>query len=159
MAPSRIKALILSLCFFFVFSCKGYNLEKSVFSIIRSDGTEVTVLAEIAVTDEEQMKGFMFRKHIPPGTGMLFLFPDDRIARFWMKNTPSPLSIAYIDYRGVIRDILDMTPLSEAEIVSSVNVRYALEVPQGWYVRNGIKPGDVIKDLPDYREEMLKKKK
>ena len=69
---------------------------------------------------------------------------DDRIASFWMKNTPTPLSIAYIDYSGKIKDIFDMTPFSLATIVSTGYVRYALEVPQGWFSKNGIKVGDYL---------------
>ena len=148
-------SLLVSLLFL---SCTRFNLEKRDFEIIKDDGASVFVTAEIAVTDEEQADGFMHRKNIPEGTGMLFLFNKDRIARFWMKNTPSALSIAYIDYKGVIRDILDMTPLSEAEVISSVSVRYALEVPQGWFEQQGIKTGDTVKNLPVYEEEMHKKR-
>lgn len=148
-------SLLVSLLFL---SCTRFNLEKRDFEIIKNDGASVFVTAEIAVTDEEQAEGFMHRKNIPEGTGMLFLFNKDRIARFWMKDTPSALSIAYIDYKGVIRDILDMTPLSEAEVISSVSVRYALEVPQGWFEQQGINTGDTVKNLPVYEEEMHKKK-
>ena len=61
-----------------------------------------------------------------------------------MKDTPHPLSIAYIDSRGVIADILDMTPYSLTNIKSSRSVRFALEVPQGWFKANGISVGDHI---------------
>lgn len=156
MYRSKIKlSLLVSLLFL---SCSRYNLEKKDLEIIKHDGSRVIVTAEIAVTDDEQALGFMHRKNIPEGTGMLFLFNKDKIARFWMKNTPSALSIAYIDYKGVIRDILDMTPLSEAEVISSVSVRYALEVPQGWFTKQGVKIGDTFKTLPVYEEEILKKR-
>lgn len=152
-----------TILFFFVliifFSCTGFSLEKRDFLITKKDGSVIIINAEIAVTEEEQQLGFMNRRHIPEGTGMLFLFDKDKIARFWMKNTPSALSIAYIDYKGTIRDIIDMTPFSEAEVVSSVNVRFALEVPQGWFQKNGIKPGDTVKDLPVYAVEMAKKQR
>jgi uncharacterized membrane protein (UPF0127 family) len=75
---------------------------------------------------------------------MLFIFENDQMLSFWMKNTPTPLSIAYIDYAGRIRDILDMTPYSLADINSTVSVRYALEVPQGWFDRAGISKGDLL---------------
>jgi uncharacterized membrane protein (UPF0127 family) len=75
---------------------------------------------------------------------MLFIFDRDQMLSFWMKNTPHPLSIAFIDSQGRIRDIFDMTPYSLANINSTVNVRYALEVPQGWFLRNGIETGDVL---------------
>ena len=80
----------------------------------------------------------MGRKTIPDGTGMLFAFTADQRMLFWMKNTPHPLSIAYIDSEGIIREIYDMTPLSLETVASERSLRYALEVPQGWFSRVGI---------------------
>lgn len=113
--------------------------------LVNSEGKEIVVKAEIASTFDERKNGFMFRQEIPDGTGMLFIFEEEQILDFWMKNTPHPLSIAYIDKNGKIRDILDMTPYSLANITSSTEVLYALEVPQGWYEKVGIKTGDKLK--------------
>ena len=74
----------------------------------------------------------------------LSFFQKDQVLSFWMKNTPHPLSIAYIDSQGIIRDIYDMTPFSLAPIQSTRSVRYALEVPQGWYEKAGVKTGDKV---------------
>ncbi|MCR4790266.1 MAG: DUF192 domain-containing protein [Treponemataceae bacterium] len=120
------------------------KMDKKILTLVNSSGQKIEVKAEMARTSDQQMHGYMNRKNIPAGTGMLFLFSEDRIARFWMKNTPSPLSIAYIDYKGKIRDIFDMTPLSTAEVVSTSYVRYALEVPQGWFEEVGISKGDYL---------------
>lgn len=125
-------------------SCKSKKLPVKDIKIVRQDGTEFTVKAEIAEKPEDRNQGFMGRKTIPDGTGMLFVFEKDQILSFWMKNTPHPLSIAYIDSKGKIRNIFDMTPYSTASIVSTVSVRYALEVPQGWYKKNGITEGDTV---------------
>ena len=86
----------------------------------------------------------MKRKNIPDGTGMLFVFENEQILSFWMKDTPHPLSIAFIDSRGKIRNIYDMKPFSLASIQSTVSCRYALEVPQGWFEKNKIQTGDTI---------------
>ena len=125
-------------------SCKSKKLPVKDIKIIRQDGTEFIVNAEIAEKAEDRNHGFMERKNIPDGTGMLFVFEKDQILSFWMKNTPHPLSIAYIDSKGKIRDIYDMTPYSLSSIISTVSVRYALEVPQGWYKKNGITVGDSV---------------
>ena len=125
-------------------SCQS-KLEKRNLTILKADGTKISVLAEIAVKPEDRNRGFMERKNIPQGTGMLFVFENDQILNFWMKNTPTPLSIAYISKDGKIKDILDMQPFSLADITSSGYVRYALEVPQGWFKKNGIAVGDAIK--------------
>ena len=106
------------------------------------------VEAEIADKPDTREKGLMFRKNIPDGTGMLFVFEEDRVLRFWMKNTPSPLSIAYIDWKGEIKDILDMKPFDLSDVCASGYVRYALEVPQGWFGRAGVKVGDKLDLLP-----------
>ena len=143
-----MKKLILIITAFFLLtpflSCKTKKLPVKDIKIIRQDGTEFIVQAEIAEKTEDRNHGFMERKTIPDGTGMLFVFERDQILSFWMKNTPHPLSIAYIDSKGKIRDIFDMTPYSLSSIVSTVSVRYALEVPQGWYKKNGITTGDSV---------------
>ncbi len=131
--------------------CDG-KMKKTDIVLIKTDGNEVSVRAELAVTPEQQAQGFMNRKHIPNGTGMLFIFPRDRRAQFWMKDTPTPLSIAYIDSSGVIRDIFDMEPYNLSSVISSVSVRYALEVPQGWFSSVGIEPGDRMRLPLDMRE-------
>ena len=119
-------------------------MEVQTLTLKRADGSTVSVRAEMARTPAQQSRGFMKRKNIPDGTGMLFVFDKDERLRFWMKDTPHPLSIAYIDSRGRIRDIYDMTPFSLAPVKSTVSVRYALEVPRGWFDRVNIKVGDTL---------------
>ncbi|MGP1523660.1 MAG: DUF192 domain-containing protein [Treponema sp.] len=135
-----------TLCLLMIFcaSCRVDALEKKDLTITRPDGTEVIIRAELARTQKEQMKGYMERTRIPEGTGMLFIFERDQILSFWMKNTPTALSIAYIDSRGTIREIYDMTPFSLASVTSNMSLRYALEVPQGWFQKNNIAAGAVI---------------
>ena len=90
---------------------------------------------------------YMGRKRIPEGTGMLFIFRKDQKLSFWMKDTPVALSIAFISSNGEIRETRDMTPFSHESVESSTPVRYALEVPQGWFKRNNVGPGSTI-ELP-----------
>jgi uncharacterized membrane protein (UPF0127 family) len=105
----------------------------------------VEIKAEIARTEDERSKGLMFRKKLADGEGMLFIFDRDQQLSFWMKNTLIPLSIAYIASDGRIIDIKDMQPLDLNSVQSSRSVRYALEVPQGWFSRAGIEPGDTVR--------------
>ncbi|MBQ1949727.1 MAG: DUF192 domain-containing protein [Treponema sp.] len=128
-------------CALFMYG-KSSRLERKNLTIVRSDGSSVKVRAELAVKAEDRNFGFMERKRIPDGTGMLFVFENDQILRFWMKNTPHPLSIAFITSDGRIKDIFDMTPYSLAGTTSTGYVRYALEVPQGWFRDQNICTGD-----------------
>lgn len=139
----KISALFLTF-FIFLSLLPAKTLKKSEITITKEDGSSINCLVELAEKAEDRNHGFMKRKNIPEGTGMLFIFEKEQILSFWMKNTPHPLSIAYIDNRGKIRNIYDMTPYSLSSIVSTVSCRYALEVPQGWFKKNGITCGDSI---------------
>jgi uncharacterized membrane protein (UPF0127 family) len=113
---------------------------------IERDGQGIAVVkAEIARTQEERNKGLMYRKKLPDGEGMLFVFEADQILSFWMKNTYIPLSIAFIAYDGRIIDIRDMYPHDTNSVLSSRSARYALEAPQGWFSRAGVRAGDTVK--------------
>ena len=139
-----VCASTFALLLFFTACTAESPMEVQTLTLKRADGSTVSVRAEIASTPAQQSRGFMNRKNIPDGTGMLFVFAKDERLSFWMKDTPHPLSIAYIDSSGRIRDIYDMTPFSLAPVESSVSVRYALEVPQGWFDHANVKIGDTL---------------
>ncbi|MBU0951528.1 MAG: DUF192 domain-containing protein [Elusimicrobia bacterium] len=106
-----------------------------------------TVKTEIANTFKKKSIGLMNRKTLEENSGMLFVFPIAQHLNFWMHNTLLPLSIAFINSKGVITEIVDMKPLDESVIRSKHKVVYALEVNQGWFKKRNIKPGAKIKEL------------
>jgi len=109
----------------------------------------VAVEAEVADEIDERTIGLMGREVLADGKGMLFVFRDPQAMNFWMRDTLVPLSIAYINAAGVIREIHELKPLDETAAQSaSRDLVYALEVPQGWFQRNKILPGDRILGLP-----------
>ena len=147
--PGGKARLVLFLALFTVkigfASCGPQRLETTVLDIEKAGGGTVSIVAELAVTDEERARGLMHRTNLPEGEGMLFVFDRDQRLSFWMKNTVIPLSIAFISSDGRITEIRDMRPLDLTPVVSVRSVRYALEVPQGWFARVGVGPGDVVR--------------
>ncbi len=126
-------------------------LSASVFlhGCSRVDAAEIRVNGhsfriEVADDPAERQQGLMNRKNLGDDEGMLFIFPEDQILSFWMKNTLIPLSIAYIDSSGVIREIHHMEPQSLRPVTSRVSVRYALEVNRGRFAELGIEPGHQV---------------
>ncbi len=103
---------------------------------------QTQVVVEVAATETERNRGLMYRKTLADGKGMLFVFDTDQRVSFWMKNTSLPLSLAYMAADGTILQILDLAPFSEEPRPSERSIRYALEVPQGWFAKVGLKPGD-----------------
>jgi uncharacterized membrane protein (UPF0127 family) len=97
--------------------------------------------AEVAATDRDRQVGLMNRRDMPPQRGMLFVFDHENTHCMWMRNTYLPLSVAFIDVRGVIINIADMKPQTEDNHCAKVPARYALEMNVGWFAQRGIKPG------------------
>jgi uncharacterized membrane protein (UPF0127 family) len=119
---------------------------------IERNGEKIAaVKAEIARTQSERTNGLMYRKSVPDGEGMFFVFERDEVLSFWMKNTLVPLSIAFIASDGRIIEIKDMRPGDLNSVASSRSVRYALEVPVGWFSRAGVTSGDVVTYDPNDR--------
>ncbi|MCL2878928.1 MAG: DUF192 domain-containing protein [Treponema sp.] len=135
-------------------ACAGFScsrLETVQLRIERKGKEPVSIRTELARTDAQLKLGLMHRKKLADGNGMLFIFDRDQVMAFWMKDTLIPLSIAFIAVDGRIVEIKDMAPLDLNTVFSSRSVRYALEVPQGWFGRAGISPGDVL-DLKEVRD-------
>ena len=139
--------LVLPLLFGILASgCADDEPERWTISV-RGVGIDV----EVADSADEREMGFMYREDIPEGTGMLFVFPEPQLLSFWMKNTPVALTIAYIDESGRILEVYDMEPETLSPTRSRRPARYALEVPQGFFERTGIRVGDTVdlSNLPD----------
>jgi uncharacterized membrane protein (UPF0127 family) len=104
------------------------------------------IVAELAITETEVATGMMYRDKMEENEGMLFIFGRPHRTSFYMKNTYVPLSCAYIDSEGVILEIHDLKPLDEAPVFAkSEQVQYVLEVKQGWFERNGVRVGAVVR--------------
>jgi uncharacterized membrane protein (UPF0127 family) len=128
-------------------SAQGVDKPNPQLKTVTLKSGSVEIVAEVARTEIERNRGLMFRKSLAGGKGMLFDFETDQRVSFWMKNTTLPLSVAYLGSDGTIYQILDLTPLSEEPRPSERSVRYALEVPQGWFSQVGLKEGDKF-DIP-----------
>ncbi len=105
------------------------------------------LVTEVASTDSQRAQGLMYRRMLPENRGMLFVFPQTAMHGMWMMNTYVPLSVAFIDEQGVIINIEDMQPHTQASHNAARPARFALEANLGWYRKRGIKPGDKVEGL------------
>jgi len=112
---------------------------------LRIKGFEIR--SEVAFKPATRTTGLMFRRELGRDDGMLFVFPDSAPRAFWMKNTLIPLSIAFLDAKGRILNVLEMPPLTEESFPSDGSAQFALEMNAGWYGRHGIKAGDVVEGV------------
>lgn len=114
-------------------------------AVVTEDGRRFEVRVELAATEEERAKGLMFRHRLGVDEGMLFLFPDEAVQSFWMKNTVIPLDMIFIRADGTIAGVVDSAePHSLRPRSVGRPSRYVLEVNAGWAKRNGVKAGDRV---------------
>ncbi|WP_291966053.1 DUF192 domain-containing protein [Maribacter sp.] len=100
---------------------------------------------EFAETDYETQTGLMYRKGMDEDQGMLFIFPDQRMHSFYMKNTEFPLDIIYIkDDLKIASFQENAQPLNETGLSSQVPIKYVLEINGGLAQELGLSIGDSI---------------
>lgn len=106
-----------------------------------------TITVEIAETDAQHEYGLMLRTKLPKDHGMLFVFKDEEIRTFWMKNTLINLSIGYFDKNKKLIDIQEMAAVKTVmqenlpTYPSRLPAMYALEMAEGWFGKNKINQG------------------
>ena len=100
---------------------------------------------EIADSDYETQTGLMYREAMAENHGMLFIFPDEALRSFYMKNTKIPLDIIYIDKALRIISIQkNAQPLDESGLPSDAPAQYVLEVNAGLADKWSLQEGDRI---------------
>jgi len=103
---------------------------------------------EIADTDEKRKIGLMYREELDEAEGMFFIFPEEGIYPFWMKNTLIPLDIIWIDNsKRVVFIYKNSQPCGAGECPSinpGVNAQYVLEINAGFSDNLGINVGDTV---------------
>lgn len=113
--------------------------------VLSTGGGEVRVHVEVADTDALREKGLMGRTDLAADAGMAFVWPADTTSAFWMKDTPLPLSIAFVSADGRVLALLDMEPCRADPCPiydPHASYRVALEVKQGAFARWGVRVGD-----------------
>lgn len=113
---------------------------------------------EVADGPDTWAKGLMFRPFLPKHRGMLFVFPQEDIHVFWMKNTQISLDMIWIGQNDVVAYVHSKAiPFDETMINPKVKARYVLEIRGGLASDYNIKVGDTVRFVPSINRELLLK--
>jgi uncharacterized protein len=104
---------------------------------------EARVAVEVARTQRQTQRGLMYREHLPPDAGMLFLFARPKVQSFWMKNTLIPLDIIFVSSEMVVVGVVENAEPSttKSRTVPGVVSQFVVEVNAGWAREHGIAAG------------------
>lgn len=143
--PKPGKPAVLVLFFALFLSMPACQAQPEV-TVATQNGREVTFQVEVADTPAKRELGLMYRRDLAPDRGMLFLFPHEAEQAFWMKNTPLPLDMIFIDsQRRIVGIVEQATPFSlDARSVHRTS-QFVLEINGGLSRRYGIKAGDSVR--------------
>jgi uncharacterized membrane protein (UPF0127 family) len=126
------KTYIITGIIILAFIVIAFYLKENNFVVI--DGEKIKV--EVADNDLERQQGLMYREELCNNCGMLFVFNQEGIYSFWMKNTLIPLDMIFINSEMEVVDILHALPC-EKEICESYfpkeKALYVLEVNYGMF--------------------------
>ncbi|MGH7831237.1 MAG: DUF192 domain-containing protein, partial [Candidatus Binatia bacterium] len=90
--------------------------------------------------------GLQYRRELDEDRGMLFLFPEERLQSFWMKDTPISLDIIFIGSdRRIVGIVHEAVPFSTASLSAQSPSRFVLEIRGGLAKREGIAVGDAVR--------------
>lgn len=118
---------------------------KIVDATVTTAKERIGFAVEVADTPQAQARGLMFRTELNEFAGMIFPYKSPQILGFWMKNTPLPLDIIFIDEDGRIINIAaETTPYSLDSVYSERPAMAVLEIAGGRAAELGIKPGDKV---------------
>lgn len=109
----------------------------------------VSVTVEVVETNEARQRGLMYRKHLAPDAGMLFIFEGEEHHTFWMHNTLIPLDMIFIKADWTVLGVVEnATPLTDTLRSVPGDSQYVLEVNAGFSRRHGLQPGTRVDYLP-----------
>jgi len=114
--------------------------------LTKSDGKSiVSIDIEIADDDAKREVGMMGRSVMEERQGMFFIFEEEQLASFWMRNCILSLDMIFINKHGEIITIRKNTkPFSDDSYSASAMTLFVLEVNAGFTDKYGIKEGDMM---------------
>ena len=109
------------------------------------------LVCEVMRYDIDLQRGLMFRDPLPPGRGMLFAYPKDEAHLHWMYQVKFPVDTIWMDKDHVIVEIIANMPPCDKKAAHECpqyggtrKSRFALEVPAGYSMKNGLRPGQML---------------
>jgi len=147
-----MKKPLLSWCFLTTLAAVAifgfFHTSKATGAIKKVCYKQRCLKVSLAATPVEREHGLMFRKNLPKGQGMLFVFDQEDLYGFWMKNTYIPLDIVWIneDLRIVYIKRGAQPCLSDSctPIEPDQKARYVLEGNSGFVAELGLRVGDSL---------------
>ena len=150
-----VLILIIAFAFFMIINNFFPGIKSNNEFMFKKDGTltfidssgnaKAKIDIQIANTDFDRQLGLMFRKSMDENQGMLFIFPQESIQSFWMRNTYISLDMIFVSIDKKIITIHKNTKtLSDQSYSSTGPAKYVIEVDAGFSDKFNVRVGDKV---------------
>lgn len=139
-------------------SCKNssssdtINLTKEVtftkqgeLTLLKAGSDSIVAKFNLEIADDEYktQTGLMYRSSMEDNQAMLFIFPNEQMRSFYMKNTEFSLDIIYFDSKKNLINLHENAqPLNEGSLPSIAPAKYVLEINGGLSGQWNLESGD-----------------
>ena len=105
------------------------------------------IRVSVVDTEDTRRQGLSGRAGLDPDEGMLFIFPEDGIHGFWMKDMRFSIDIFWLSSDGTIVYMAqNVSPDTYPQnFGSGTPTRYVLELSAGYAETHGVDIGDVVR--------------
>ena len=138
-------ALLGALFFTVPVAGEGVVFPRGTVQLVPPSKEPLNFKVEFATTPAERRQGLMYREALDEMAGMLFVFNESALRRFWMKNTPLSLDILFFNAEQTLVNVVpNAEPNNNTVISSYVPARYVLELEAGSVSRFGLELGTAL---------------
>lgn len=142
--PSTVRPLLLAISFV-LFLLADRVLAANNPKTLTATTNNHTLTLEVARSDNERAQGLMYRRELARDAGMLFIFPATQQQNFWMKNTPLPLDLIFLDENKTVVGVVERAvPFSTKTFGIEQPSRYVIEVNAGVAKELGVNIGTKV---------------
>lgn len=148
--PNRSTLMFLFLLATTSAACLGYLIASPFIPVsgcafLSITAPDAQLVAKVSDTPAKRAKGMMNQTSFAPHDAMIFLYHNPSQPTFWMKDTPLPLDLVFLDEHGKVSSVVfDVPPNSETPIKSPPGTAAVIELPAGAAVDTGIELGAVL---------------
>jgi len=125
------------------------GLPEATVTFVNPDGGSTSFIAGVASTEAQRATGLMFVRELPIDRAMLFVFQDEAVRSFYMKNTYVALDMVFVGADGVVAGVVENArPLTLDSRGVDRPARFVVEINAWEAARRGIRAGSVMTVSP-----------
>lgn len=130
--------------------------EVSTSAFFQIDGQRITPDLKVEISDDEERRrqGLMYRQELPNLSGMLFIWEKSAPRSFWMKNTPLPLDMIFLNQGQIVGVIENAQPFDETHLhIGRIDADAVLEMNAGFVQKYNLNAGGFLKFIDTEGED------